>query len=154
MKKVKIGTAGVDSGQLMITDPCYIRHFSNEFELEDIRRYKHKKTKKVLQYGKDFSNYEEIIPEYNKTMNELNASGEWKQLPHPKAKDRSYSYNGCCMTTLHGHGGELERGRGVVFNSGIGDGGYPVYAYIGEIEGFGERVLKVEIDFTDHVLLD
>ena len=45
MKKIKIGTAGVDSGQLMVTDPCYIRHFSNEFELEDIRKYKNKKTK-------------------------------------------------------------------------------------------------------------
>ena len=57
------------------------------------------------------------------------------------------------MTTLHGHGGELERGRGVVSNLGIGDGGYPVYAYIGEIDGWGERVLKVEVDFNEHVLL-
>ena len=54
MKKVKIGTAGVDSGQLMITDPCYIRHFSNEFELEDIRRYKHKKTKRFYSMERTF----------------------------------------------------------------------------------------------------
>ena len=50
-------------------------------------------------------------------------------------------------------GGELGNGRGVVFSTGIGDGSYPVYAYLGEIDGFGERVLKVEIDFNEHVLL-
>ena len=32
MKKVKIGTAGVDSGQLMVSDPCYVKDFiNNEF---------------------------------------------------------------------------------------------------------------------------
>ena len=154
MRKVKIGTAGVDSGQLMVTDPCYFEDFKTNLSFEDIRKYRNKKTKKVLQYGKDFSNYEETIREYNKTMNELNASGEWEELPHPHSRDRSYSYRGSCMATLNGHGGELERGRGVVFSTGIGDGSYPVYAYIGEIDGWGERVLKVEIDFNEHVLLD
>lgn len=109
MKKVKIGTAGVDSGQLMVSDPCYVKDFiSNEV---------------------DFDN---------------------------KKNDNSYSYNGACHQTLNNEtqGGELGNGLGVVFSTGIGDGSYPVYAYLGEIDGFGERVLKVEIDFTDHVLLD
>tara|TARA_B100001939_G_C16825276_1_gene566183 strand:- start:90 stop:422 length:333 start_codon:yes stop_codon:yes gene_type:complete len=110
MKKVKIGTAGVDSGQLMVTDPCYINKFINN----------------------DFDDYE------------------------GKKKDTSYSYSGACTQTLRNEnqGGELANGLGVVFSTGIGDGSYPVYAYLGEIDGFGERVLKVEIDFTDHVLLD
>ena len=109
MKKVKIGTAGVDSGQLMVSDPCYVKDFiNNEFNT---------KTKKL---------------------------------------DYSYSYNGACTQTCinENQGGELGNGLGVVFSTGIGDGSYPVYAYLGEIDGFGERVLKVEIDFTDHVLLD
>ena len=72
MKKTKIGSDGVDSGQLMITDPCYVKEFDLHNDFEDIRRYKNKKSGKVLQYKKDFSNYEEIIPEYKKTMNELN----------------------------------------------------------------------------------
>ena len=73
-----------------------------------------------------------------------------------KKDDKSYSYSGACHQTLQNEnqGGELGNGLGVVFSTGIGDGSYPVYAYLGEIDGFGERVLKVEIDFNDHVLLD
>ena len=109
MRKVKIGTAGVDSGQLMVSDPCYVKDFiRNEVDFEN------------------------------------------------KKDDKSYSYSGACHQTLQNEnqGGELGNGRGVVFSTGIGDGSYPVYAYLGEIDGFGERVLKVEIDFNDHVLLD
>ena len=109
MRKVKIGTAGVDSGQLMVSDPCYVKDFiSNEVDFEN------------------------------------------------KKDDKSYSYSGACHQTLQNEnqGGELGNGLGVVFSTGIGDGSYPVYAYLGEIDGFGERVLKVEIDFNDHVWLD
>ena len=61
MNKIKLGLVGVDSGQLMISDPCYVNDFvANNFE--DIRRYKNKKSGKVLEYKKDFSNYEETIP--------------------------------------------------------------------------------------------
>jgi len=110
MKKVKIGTAGVDSGQLMVSDPCYVKDFINN---------------------------------------------DFNDTPRKKI-DNTYSYNGACQQTLknENQGGELGNGLGVVFSTGIGDGSYPVYAYLGEIDGFGERVLKVEIDFTDHVLLD
>ena len=108
MKKVKIGTAGVDSGQLMVSDPCYVKDFIN---------------------------------------NEVDFDS--------KKNDNSYSYNGACHHTLKNknQGGELGNGLGVVFSTGIGDGSYPVYAYIGEIDGWGERVLKVEVDFNEHVLL-
>ena len=50
MKKTKIGSVGVDSGQLMITDPCYVKDFDLHNDFEDIRRYKNKKSGKVLQY--------------------------------------------------------------------------------------------------------
>ena len=30
MKKIKLGEVGVDSGQLMITDPCYLDYFVND----------------------------------------------------------------------------------------------------------------------------
>ena len=128
-----LGMFGVDSGQVMIGDPCYLDNFvANNFE--DIRRHKHKKSGKVLQYGKDFTSYTEIIPEYKKTMSELNSNGEWIELPHPHAKDRSYSYRGSAMATIHGDGGELKGKTGapfalsVVSSTGFGDGVYPVYA--------------------------
>ena len=36
MRKVKIGTAGVDSGQLMVSDPCYVKDFiSNELDFQN-----------------------------------------------------------------------------------------------------------------------
>ena len=35
MKKTKIGSVGVDSGQLMISDPCYVKDFNNnEFDIK------------------------------------------------------------------------------------------------------------------------
>ena len=155
MKKIKLGNVGVDSGQLMITDPCYIGKWeSNQFQ--DIRKYKNKQGK-ILQYGKDFDNYEQIIPKYKTTMNKLISGGEWEKLPHPHAEDRSYSYRGSCMATTKSsstgvsiaYGGELVNSLGVPlgvsFSSGYGDGCYEVYAYVKNIDGWGERVCKVEI---------
>ncbi|WPA89680.1 hypothetical protein MTATph1_CDS0193 [Moorella phage MTATph1] len=36
-------------------------------------------------------------------------------------------------------------GLGVVFQSGLGDGVYEVWAYYDDIEGWGERIVKVEV---------
>ena len=44
-------------------------------------------------------------------------------------------------------------GAAVVVRSGIGDGFDPVYATVMEIEGWGERVVRLEVDFLDHPLL-
>ena len=76
-------------------------------------------------------------------------------------KDKSYSVNGaCCATDGKNQGGAIgithkpDKGLGVVFKTGIGDGVYPVYATLNNIEMFGERVIKVEINFDEHVILD
>jgi hypothetical protein len=69
-------------------------------------------------------------------------------------KDKSYSDNGaCCATDGKNKGGEIGKGLGVVFSTGIGDGVYPVYATLDDVEMFGERVVKVEIYFDEHVML-
>lgn len=44
-------------------------------------------------------------------------------------------------------------GAGVVFNSGLGDGVYDVMALIGEVEGWGERVKSIRVDFVPHPVL-
>mgnify|MGYP003118646553 CR=1 FL=1 len=154
MEKIKLGRVGVDSGQLMITDPCYLKDFvSNEYI--DIRRYKNKNTGEVLEYGHtkgehDFTSYNDIIPKHNKSMNDLLASGEWEKLPHPHVDDNSYSYMGACMVNDKDRiGGELNRRLGVTFTSGYGDGVYDVYAYVVDTKGFGTRVSKVEIILID-----
>jgi hypothetical protein len=51
-------------------------------------------------------------------------------------------------------GGSVLRDLAVVTLTGIGDGSYPVYATVEEIPGWGERVTRIEIDFTQHVFLE
>ena len=45
-------------------------------------------------------------------------------------------------------------GAAVVVHSGIGDGNYPVYAWIDELENWGKRVVRLEVDFMDHPWLE
>lgn len=100
-KRVQVGSCGVDSGQIMIADPCYL-------------------------IDGDFSekHYEEAC--------EITLS-----------EDRA----GPLMYDM-GH-----EGKAVVASSGIGDGFYPVYATYSDDDGWGERIMKLEIDFSDHPLL-
>ena len=79
-----IGHVAVDSGQLLLCDPSYIDSEWEKEDFEDIRIYKHKGTSDTLQYRKDFANYEQVIPKYGQTMNQLNATGEWEEMTaHP-----------------------------------------------------------------------
>lgn len=95
--QIMIGRCGVDSGQIMIVDPCY------------------------------------VIDE----------------------KFSEQQYDECCEVTLSDRqGGQIMNSAAVVSTTGIGDGYYPVYATIEEIGGWGQRVTKLEIDFTDHVLIE
>jgi len=45
-------------------------------------------------------------------------------------------------------------GCAVGTRSGIGDGFYPVYALVEEMENWGERVVRLEVDFTEHPWLE
>jgi hypothetical protein len=56
-----------------------------------------------------------------------------------------YSYLGACATTLDKEYGELEFGKAVVFNTGYGDGLYPVYAILDKETG---KVAQIIIDFV------
>jgi hypothetical protein len=97
-KTIEIGRCGVDSGQIMIVDPCYV--IDGNFGEQE---------------------YEE-----------------------------------CCRTTCdtEDNAGPIMRNLAVVASSGIGDGYYPVYATIENLGGWGERIMKLEIDFSDHVLIE
>ena len=100
MRKM-IGKCGVDSGQIMITDPCYV------------------------------------------------IDGEFTEKHYQQV---------CEITLADGHAGSLpydlgHEGKAVVSSSGIGDGVYPVYATYEDVDGWGERIMKLEIDFSEHVFL-
>ena len=96
-----IGQFSVDSGQAMVSDPCY---------LEDWKPW-----------DSEVDNFE----------SHANKEGE-------------YGYLGACNATLGKGFGELGQGKSVVFQTGYGEGLYPVYANINE-DG---RVGLIVIDFT------
>lgn len=41
-------------------------------------------------------------------------------------------------------------GLAVAADAGIGDGKYPVYAIVDDVPGWGERVLRLEVEFIKH----
>ncbi len=141
----EIGVVSVDSGSLIITDPCYIDSEWLKEEFEDIRLYKDVKTKKIFQYKKDFKKYNNIINGYTKDVNTLIEEGILEEV---KIKtDFSYSYKGSGAATLSEEGyGNLKfkmghEGAGFAFSTLYGDGEYPVYAE--KIDG---RVVRVMVD--------
>jgi hypothetical protein len=91
------GSFGVDSGQAMVGDPCYLDDW------------------------------------------DTNKNEEW----NIEGKQGQYSYHGASATTIEDNYGELGLAKAVVFNTGYGDGVYPVYVELNE-DG---RVSKVIIDF-------
>jgi hypothetical protein len=64
-----------------------------------------------------------------------------------EGKEGQYTYQGASATTISNDFGELGLGSAVVFNTGYGDGYYPVYVQINE-DG---RVSKVVIDFDGEI---
>ena len=149
---------GVDSGQVIITDPCYIDSSWENADIKWERKVKDPKTKKVYEYGKDFTSYDEKILD-NKSVNDLIASGKLINVK-PKYKNKGeYSYRGCCETSIDNEkqGGQLfykrgHAGAGVVASSGLGDGFYPVYAHYedcGTDKYPDMRIKKLEIIFLE-----
>jgi len=129
-----IGHVGVDSGQLLLCDPCYIDSQWEKEDFEDFRTYEHTQNGAELTYRIDFRNYAETIERYGKSMNDLIATGYWKEVPGPKAQ-HPFSYNACAKATLSEDGhGQLNfklghPGVGVAFSTAFGDGMYPVVAH-------------------------
>ena len=146
LKNRILGFVSVDSGQIMLGDPCYLRDWKDT-PYNDVRMYNLVIDGLVidtLTYPTDFSNYEAIIPDYCKTMNQLlrDDTHTFEEVKQPPSGD--YSYQGACeATTTEAQGGELGDGLAVCTSTGYGDGMYPVIATYNE-DG---RVAAVEIKF-------
>jgi len=151
VKEFLIGHVGVDSGQLMICDPCYIDSEWENEDFEDVRIYKNEVTSKILTYGKDFIKYDDEIPEYGKTMNDLIEEGNWVITGRPAPKS-GFSYNACAQASLSEDGhGELSfkmghAGAGIAFSTAYGDGLYPVYAHYDEAGIILSVTVKLQFD--------
>lgn len=142
---VRIGSVGVDSGQLLLIDPCYIDSQWQREEFKDVRRYRHKTSGEVLQYQVDFPHYEASIPKHGKTMNELIATGEWEKMPMP-FPEHELSYYAVSRVTIESEklGGNVGM-LATAFSTGYGDGYYDVYARYGK-DG---RIMQVVVDFEN-----
>lgn len=149
-KKLETELAGyvdVDSGQLMITDPCYIDSQWKKEPFEDLRLYKDVNTGKKYQFRKDFNHFEEKISGFDRTVNVLIDSGKFVQIEVDGKPKHSYSYNGACYATLSEQGFGVmthekgHEGAGIAFNTFLGDGMYPVY-----IESYGGRNIRMYVD--------
>lgn len=167
MTKKLLGHVGVDSGQLIVTDPCYIDSQWSKVPFTDVRIYQHKKTKRIFTYEafwgpnkvkkshlklakvEPFQSYN-TITSTGKSMNDMIASKVVKEMPNKdKAKlVGSFSYGGICETTMADkHQLKYTKGHpgvAVAFRSGYGDGYYPVYGWFNK-EG---RCMKVEINMN------
>lgn len=157
MKKV-IGEVGVDSGQLLVCDPCYI---DSEWKYEDVsfdRKHKHKHIDgTILQYRVDFERFDQVIPKYGKSMNQIIEDGEATEMPESEP-EYPFSYNACCKKTCSDdekeNNGQLyyqagHAGVGVVTSSGWGDGIYPVVADIDDRTGRVKSITVVFIEDED-----
>jgi len=77
---------------------------------------------------------------------DTNKNEEW----NIEGKAGDYSYHGASATTIANAYGELGHAKAVVFNTGYGDGMYPVYVELND----DNRVSKVVLDFEGNVNLD
>jgi len=141
-KWIDLGVVGVDSGMLMVGDPCYLGEWKEE-PYQDIRLYRDKKTEEVFRFLKDFNKYDEIIEPYGECPNTLLKNGTWSEI---EVKIDGFSYNGVAHT-----GNEIHKqinyeaghpGRAVAFRTGYGDGCYPVS---GKLDEDG-RIVQIVID--------
>jgi len=170
-RKVSLGVVGVDSGQLLIIDPCYINSEWNkegspvaiEFwgkdqdELSQIlmnQDYKvnDEDTYKLIECNED--NAKEIYTYIQKIIKE-------NDLFVRTLIKTDNSYDTVCKITSNSdkQGGQLnyrrgQEGLGVAFHSGFGDGIYEVLATIKDCGSWGERISKVEIVLIEDDELD
>ncbi len=170
MKRVQIGNVAVDSGQIMLGDPCYIdsNWTKDATGVGEHPIYRDLETNKLWQWvppngttskikGRKKVNpmpgsYETRVEECQATPNELIAWGRWLEEPKHNRNpvEGKFCYAGAChATSKPEQGGQLNftaghPGAGVVVSSGYGDGYYPVWVTYKD-----GRVAKVEIVFVD-----
>lgn len=138
----EIGFVSVDSGQLMVTDPVYLNEEWQNEKFKDLRLYQDVETLNVYQYQKDFQQFNEKIPGFEFSVNELIKSGRFEELE--VETEKNFSYAGACNASNSKSGfGQLKfkkghTGAGIALRTVHGDGDYKVYAekYDGEIVRF------------------
>jgi len=138
-----LGHAAVDSGQLMVCDPCYIEsewkpgtapqgHPAYVLTAEGKKRFPKAGPDWSWRYnyaGTTYDSPQELLD--GLSINEARDQKLIKEVPNPKSNE--FSYKGACsLTVSEERSGEMtfkkgHTGAGVAFSSGYGDGYYAVW---------------------------
>jgi hypothetical protein len=162
---VKLGEVGVDSGGLIVMDPSYIKGAMQtnpcdatvcEFWGRDADAFakilmdRDFNVEKTYHQGYRLKNMDDKdIAEYNKLRMDFNG-----YLVDSQHLEGDFVHKCFDARSNSDHGGQLfypigHAGLAVSFDSGLGDGCYEVWATMEDIEGWGERILKVEVILID-----
>lgn len=163
-----IGTVGVDSGQIMIMDPCYVESLwrtSKEGNItglkfwgsgqEEAAEYAKSLGHEVKEVNGAYFATETDLAQLNTLAHNLAAHAH----SHKKVVVSSVWTDGTYHQICDATGGEQQAGplpyplghAGFLTaaTSGLGDGHYNVYATYVESKLIGNRIQKVEIEFLD-----
>ncbi|MCG9625234.1 hypothetical protein L1D34_10310 [Vibrio mediterranei] len=142
---VSLGEVGVDSGSLMITDPCYIDLCWKKEGFVPQNKFKDVSNGRVYQIYREFMRYDETLEGYDKTINELIKDGVWE--PIEEHRPMSYSHSGAAHATLTNEGyGALpfddgKLGAGFAIKTVHGDGFYQIIG-----ERYKGDIVRIYID--------
>jgi hypothetical protein len=164
VKREKIGVVGVDSGQLIIMDPCYLESDVSEYgskilgvdfwgegreEIEKrletegiwVDTIGSKSRIEVNQSRLSVEVLTEKIYAISKEINKVIIVSTFTESFYDAVSDVTLSKDAGEVPYSMGHSG-----LAVAFSSGLGDGVYDVYITSADISGWGRRNVKVEIE--------
>jgi hypothetical protein len=147
LEREEIGEVFVDSASIIIADPSYIHSDWREEEyVPRPRIYRDIKTSALYEYGKSFNHYEEVLPELDKSINQLIEEGRLEKLEQDEPEyNMSLTGSLYASSSKSGYGAlkfrNGEEGAGISVQTVYGDGVYKV---------FGERhkgkIVRVYVD--------
>lgn len=166
MKRKLIGQVGVDSGQLMVVDPCYINSEwkNNEKSIgikfwgqgqEEVAKLLKEQDEKVIGKNGTYRIMTENEIHLRKLEREIQRLAKEVDMVVVTYTITENTYDTVCdLTSSEEQAGQLNyrmghAGLGVAFSSGLGDGVYDVYATYKDLGAWGERISKVEIILID-----
>ncbi len=162
MERKLIGSVGVDSGQLMIMDPCYVKSHWLKGEMILGVKFWGEAAEDIISHMREVHGF--VVTGEHPAFIETFADDEAavvEELIKDEARrinkkiitsfETNSTYDKICdVTSREDQAGEIVNNGllniGVAFSSGLGDGEYDVYATYKDIEGCGRRITKVEIE--------
>lgn len=142
---IDLGEVFVDSGSLMITDPCYIDTEWKNIEYVREDSYIDTQSGDVFKFGRDFNRFDEILSPYNKDINQLIKDGSLSLIK--ENRQLSYSYAGAAYATLTNAGFDTlpfdngNLGAALCIKTVFGDGAYRIMG-----EQYKGKIIRIYID--------